>query len=448
MYRPHALIGPEDFPGASASAAKVVKGEDATSNTIITFEDGTLAAFHAVFDGHGGAIAAQFCAKKMSQTICRAFARAQGDRRSRLAQACVASFELADADLAKRGLSEGTTATVILVSADTITCANVGDSLAFMYKEDGSRFELTSNHRLTQCLALERERVLAAGAEVGQPRDQNGNCVGPPRIFPGGLMMTRSIGDSDCTAAIIATPSVMQIPYPPNGATIVIASDGLWDFVDCDAMQRLVKTEFLSGLGVRWLAQVLLAVTEESNHHTDDASVVCVSLASRGEMHALLLAEQLAAATDNEASQPARLGRLSRMSNQSQRRARPTRLAPVDDSEPKEGYTTSSPEGSWTAAETQTLARPQAPDGAQKSLSRFFAQGLHQLGSRFSPQSAHDAKDERKSSPDGKRAQLQPIKRKPLKSAPPDVAAAPHAEPHQLIRSRAFATGSSSETED
>jgi Protein phosphatase 2C len=71
------------------------------------------------------------------------------------------------------------------------------------------RLQVSGNHRLDDCKA-ERERVLAAGSAVARSRD-NGEEVGPLRVWPGGLAMSRSIGDAAAGDAVTAVPDVLQV---------------------------------------------------------------------------------------------------------------------------------------------------------------------------------------------------------------------------------------------
>ena len=61
---------------------------------------------------------------------------------------------------------------------------------------------------------------------------------GPLRAWPGGLCVSRAIGDIDVGECIIAHPHIMQLQIPDEGARVIIASDGLWD---CFPSRKVVK---------------------------------------------------------------------------------------------------------------------------------------------------------------------------------------------------------------
>ncbi|KAK4409635.1 putative protein phosphatase 2C 3 [Sesamum angolense] len=110
--------------------------------------------------------------------------------------------------------TSGTTATFVIVDGWTVTVASVGDSRCILDAQGGGGLSvLTVDHRLEEN-AEERERVTASGGEVGRLSIFGGTEVGPLRCWPGGLCLSRSIGDMDLSS---------------TGGRLIIASDGIWD---------------------------------------------------------------------------------------------------------------------------------------------------------------------------------------------------------------------------
>lgn len=84
--------------------------------------------------------------------------------------------------------------------------------------------------------------------------------MGPLRLWPGGVTISRAIGDIDVGDALSCTPDVYMITVPTEGkdgsppppARLVLASDGLWDFIDpvqaCNLVQRAVRPRPRNGL--------------------------------------------------------------------------------------------------------------------------------------------------------------------------------------------------------
>jgi serine/threonine protein phosphatase PrpC len=142
----------------------------------------------------------------------------------------------------------GTTVTVCIVIGDLVTVANVGDSAAVL--DTGcSMLELTDSHRI-QTHDAERSRLKAAGCLIAQlgfhlegPAKPGDPGVGPLRIWPGGLCVSRSVGDVDAGPEIVPVPHVKQFVIPNNGCRIILASDGLWDVMTLSKAVKMVRSK-------------------------------------------------------------------------------------------------------------------------------------------------------------------------------------------------------------
>lgn len=82
-------------------------------------------------------------------------------------------------------------------------------------------------------------------------------CFGPYRVwlktetFPG-LAMSRSIGDFVAsTVGVISEPEIMEYTINSNSKFIIIASDGVWEFLSNEEIMNFVipyyKTNNVSG---------------------------------------------------------------------------------------------------------------------------------------------------------------------------------------------------------
>lgn len=86
----------------------------------------------------------------------------------------------------------GTTATVVAIVGWEVFVANVGDSLAYL--DTGSEcIRVSGNHRIDDS-SSERNRIKCSGGSIARA-SVNSVGVGPLRAWPGGLAMSRTIGD-------------------------------------------------------------------------------------------------------------------------------------------------------------------------------------------------------------------------------------------------------------
>ena len=77
-------------------------------------------------------------------------------------------------------------------------------------------------------------RVQALGTQIAQigcdldgPAEEGESGYGPLRAWPGGLCVSRAIGDIDVGSCILAHPHIVQLEVPSDGARLALASDGV-----------------------------------------------------------------------------------------------------------------------------------------------------------------------------------------------------------------------------
>ena len=158
----------------------------------------------------------------------------------------------------------GTTAIVAFFKGNQLTVANVGDSRAIVGERKGKRviaYSLSIDQ--TPYRQDERERCKAAGAVVmscdqleglvpfhenwgvnlGEELDNGGD---PPRVWAAGksypgCAFTRSIGDHVAEGiGVTAEPELLVKEMTREDNFIVIASDGVWEFLTNQSVADMV----------------------------------------------------------------------------------------------------------------------------------------------------------------------------------------------------------------
>ncbi|KAK4339702.1 hypothetical protein RND71_041164 [Anisodus tanguticus] len=247
-------------------AALAKKGEDyflikpdcqrIPSNPLTSF------SVFAIFDGHNGISAAIFAKENLLNNVLSAIP--QGISREEWLQALPRALVA--------GETSGTTVTFVVIDGWTITVASVGDSRCILDTQGGVVSLLTVDHRLEEN-EEERQRVTASGGEVGRLNVFGGNEVGPLRCWPGGLCLSRSIGDTDVGEFIVPIPHVKQVKISNAGGRLIIASDGIWDALSSDSAAQSCR-----GLPAELAAKLVVKEALRSRGLKDDTTCLVVDI--------------------------------------------------------------------------------------------------------------------------------------------------------------------------
>jgi len=193
----------------------------------------------------------------------------------RLPSAVHAAFLKADEQARKQfQQGGGTTATMAFLCGWQLLVASVGDSQAYL--DTGSEvLSVSANHRLDDNES-ERARIEGLGGEVASST-VNGKPAGPLRVWPGGLAMSRTIGDVEAGLLCLAEAEVVQVTIPKDGARLIIGSDGLWDAVHPKTAAHHTR-EMTAGEA----SHKLLSMAIKKDHLKDDVTVVVVDVMPPG----------------------------------------------------------------------------------------------------------------------------------------------------------------------
>ena len=104
-----------------------------------------------------------------------------------------------------------------------------------------------------------------------------------PKLGPG-LCVSRSLGDLNALrAGLIPTPDVFSHVVTPHDKFLILASDGVWEFVDNDEAVELVADFYYQGMpaidACRFLiAKAALRWRQEEGDYRDDITAIVVYL--------------------------------------------------------------------------------------------------------------------------------------------------------------------------
>ena len=157
------------------------------------------------------------------------------------------AFRHAERDLEKNSEIDanfsGTTCVMVLQVGEKLLCANVGDSRAILVKDNNVIVPLSIDQKPND--PEEKKRIEESGGEISQ-FEEDGEKSGPFRVwkkgeaYPG-IAMSRSIGDYIATTlGVIPVPKFMDEKLDKDSKFIVVASDGVWEFLDNQKVADMV----------------------------------------------------------------------------------------------------------------------------------------------------------------------------------------------------------------
>ena len=156
-------------------------------------------------------------------------------------------FRHAERDLDKKSAIDanfsGTTCVMVLQIGERILCSNIGDSRAIMVKTGNVIVPLSIDQKPND--PEESKRIIQNGGEISQ-YEEDGEKSGPYRVwkkgevYPG-IAMSRSVGDFVATSlGVIPEPEFIEEKIDGDCKFIVIASDGVWEFLENERVAEIV----------------------------------------------------------------------------------------------------------------------------------------------------------------------------------------------------------------
>lgn len=281
----------KSFTCHHAIAKKELKGED----VVFVIEDMRVGSvkwsLYCVCDGHGGSAAAEFVQDSLPAMLRKDlpqdpppnhFRREDGRAwADRVCETVASVFCSLDEAFAHTCAPSGTTVSLALICGSLLTVANVGDSEVFL----DSFFDVTP---MTECHKVdtnpeEQDRLQRKGAMISaflstgttQATTTPMRTLGPLRVWPGGIAISRSLGDFECSQHVIPSPHITQVILPDSGARLILATDGLWDHMSGKKACRLARSCILSRAPTR-LFRSLMSATQ--NCLIDDTTILTVDI--------------------------------------------------------------------------------------------------------------------------------------------------------------------------
>jgi protein phosphatase 2C family protein 2/3 len=278
-----------------ASAGETDQGlvRDYNEDKFVIIQQGNL-FFFGVYDGHGGGRCSEFLKQSLHELVLND-PDLQNDAKNVILRSFVHAENLFIEDAKRNNFDRsGSCALICLIIKDKCFVANLGDSRAVLSSNKGMKvFPLSKDHKPAD--ESEMARIVQAGGYVYQNSNFNAvpAIVGPHRVFPGRLSVSRTIGDIQAklvqyggnSNVIIPTPDVKNFRITAEHDFIVLASDGIFDridnqkVVDCvwEAFRENFRMSVQSRCQIAAKKVIQLAFERKS---TDNVTVIIVAFAN------------------------------------------------------------------------------------------------------------------------------------------------------------------------
>lgn len=199
-------------------------------------------SFFGLYDGHGGHGACDFLRDNLHKFIIYNKYFPTNPQRA-IANGFIQAEKTFLKNYGESNDTSGSCAIIILIIENRVYIANVGDSRAILSAKNGTKFYMLSkDHRPGD--EGEYKRILDAGGKIYKTeyeyekiQNKNMSIVGPLRVLPGKLSVSRTIGDIEAKDpryggnpnVIISTPEIKYFDNNNKNDFILIGCDGIYE---------------------------------------------------------------------------------------------------------------------------------------------------------------------------------------------------------------------------
>ncbi|OMJ72092.1 hypothetical protein SteCoe_29544 [Stentor coeruleus] len=240
--------------------------------------------FAGVFDGHGDS------GHIISEQVCRFLPQIllEDIEMSVDPIDCIKNSFAKTQDSIKRKCAEinidceysGCTATVILITQNSMFTCHLGDSRAVLLKKYQNKLisvPLTTDHKASD--PIEKSRILRNGGNIGKIHGTEIERVFESKDSNQGLAITRAFGDTAFTKiGVVSEPYVKEHRITSDNEFVVICSDGVWEFVKNYEVAKVLEVN-KSEMAANALAKLAWnRWIEETQDIVDDITVLIIPL--------------------------------------------------------------------------------------------------------------------------------------------------------------------------
>jgi serine/threonine protein phosphatase PrpC len=238
--------------GNSEMIGKRSTSEDAT---VIADDLDSLGSFYAVFDGHGGSKASEICGDVLISLLQSHFDPSKPESIKDV-------FDSLEKIVCEKcSPSEGTTATIIHIKEDKLTCANVGDTRAILCSKTKSK-QLSVEHKSTDRVEHDYIRSFLFILIL---RSIHGFVTKDSRV-QGVIAISRSLGDHTLKGFLSSNPDILSIDLDrKEDEYIILCCDGVWDVLNNDEVRELIDPQLSPSENARKIRDCAFSLGSSDN---------------------------------------------------------------------------------------------------------------------------------------------------------------------------------------
>ena len=212
-------------------------------------------SYFAIFDGHAGNKCAEYLRENLLKLICSNIYFPEN-----IPEAIKYGFEKADEQFLNNYAmvngqlrdNSGTCGLILLIINDEAYIGNVGDSRCIgSFKNGKIQRDITRDHKPNS--PYERERIISNGGQIYQTKNhikvqenfilKNKILLGPYRVFPGRLSVSRTVGDAEGKIPILGGNPNVIICKPDIYKFNLNESDIDYFILGCDGIFDQLRNE-------------------------------------------------------------------------------------------------------------------------------------------------------------------------------------------------------------
>ncbi|KAK1552617.1 hypothetical protein Q3G72_020324 [Acer saccharum] len=239
-------------------------------------------AHFAIYDGHGGRLAAEYAQKKLHANVVSAGLPRELLDVKAAKKAILDGFRKTDESLlqesASGGWQDGATAVCVWVLGRTVFVANIGDAKAVVARSsvaDGSQNNLEGSNSL-KAIVVTREHKAIYPQERSRIQKAGGTVSSNGRL-QGRLEVSRAFGDRQFKKfGVVATPDIHSFGLTDREQFIILGCDGLWGvFGPSDAVD-FVQNLLQEGLSVTAVSRRLVKEAVLERRCKDNCTAIVI----------------------------------------------------------------------------------------------------------------------------------------------------------------------------